>query len=422
MRILYFHQHFVTPHGAGAVRSYMMARRLVERGHSVTMVCGSAQGSSTGLTGEFRLGLREGMVDGFRVIELDLAYSNRDGFVQRTLTFVRFALRSVLIALREPCDLVFATSTPLTAAIPGIAAKWLRRKPFVFEVRDLWPELPRAMGVIRNPVVLGAMAALEWVAYSAADRCIGLSPGIVEGIAARGTDPAHVAMVPNGCDVDIFGSAVSNWRPAGVGPSDLLCLFAGSHGMANGLDSVLDGAGALLRAGRTDIKIVLVGEGKLKPRLQERAEAEQLRNVIFLGPVSKSRLAELMAATDIGLQILADVPAFYFGTSPNKFFDYLAAGLPVLTNYPGWIAQLVVDHRCGYAVPPGNAEAFARALIHAQEGRETLPEMGRRSRELALSQFRRSDLADRWVDVIESACGARSRPPSSEGKRGMDGV
>jgi glycosyltransferase involved in cell wall biosynthesis len=198
MKVLYFHQHFVTPHGAGAIRSYAMARRLIERGHQVTMVCGSIGGGNTGLEGPHIDGQRRGCVDGIDVIELNLAYSNHDGLFKRSLTFLKFALRSVTLAMCEPCDLVFATTTPLTAGIPGIAARWLRGKPFVFEVRDLWPELPRAMGVIRNPVVLWAMGALEWASYHSAHGLVGLSPGIVEGIAHRGVPPGRIALVPNG--------------------------------------------------------------------------------------------------------------------------------------------------------------------------------------------------------------------------------
>lgn len=170
MNVLYFHQYFGTPRGAGGTRSYEMARRLIEAGHRVTMVCGCTDYGSSDLVGPFRCGRREGFIDGIHVIELDLPYSNHDNFLQRTWTFLRFAVDSVSIALMHQYDLVFATSTPLTAGIPGIAARWLCRKAFVFEVRDLWPELPREMGVITNPVLLSAMSILEWVSYHSADR------------------------------------------------------------------------------------------------------------------------------------------------------------------------------------------------------------------------------------------------------------
>jgi glycosyltransferase involved in cell wall biosynthesis len=400
MKVLYFHQHFVTPHGSGATRSYAMARNLLARGHQVTMVCGSFSGGNTGLSGPYSKGVRRGSVDGIEVVEFDLAYSNHDSLFKRSWTFIKFALRSVILALRESYDLVFATTTPLTAGIPGIAARWLRGKPFVFEVRDLWPELPRAMGVIRNPLVLWAMGVLEWASYRSAHVMVGLSPGIVEGIMHRGVPRERVALVPNGCDLDLFAKDAPPWRPEGVAPTDLMAVFAGTHGIANGLDAVLDAAAELKRRGRGDIKLVLIGNGKLKPALQARAASEELDIVVFHDPVNKTRLASLMAATDIGLQVLANVPAFYFGTSPNKFFDYIAAGLPVLNNYPGWLAGMINENSCGFAVIPDDAAAFADALERAAADRNALKEMGRRGRQLAQEKFDRTLLADRWVDWV----------------------
>ncbi|MCM8594244.1 glycosyltransferase family 4 protein [Accumulibacter sp.] len=402
MRVLYFHQHFSTPRGSSGIRSYEMARRLLARGHQVTMVCGSYGGGQTGLTDPFVDGRRAGKTDGIDIIEFDLSYSNSDSFLKRTATFLKFAVRSVGLVFVEQYDLVFATTTPLTAGLPGIVARWLRGKPFVFEVRDLWPELPRAMGVIRNPMVLWAMSLVEWASYRSAQRLIGLSPGIVAGIARRGVPTEKVIMVPNGCDLDIFGARVEPWRPAQVAESDLLAVFAGTHGMANGLDAVLDAAAELKQRKRHDIKLLLIGQGKLKPALKARAARAGLDNVVFHEPVDKVRLAGLMAATDLGLQVLADVPAFYYGTSPNKFFDYIAAGVPVLNNYPGWLAELIRQHRCGYAVPPGNPAAFADALEHAAADREALKLMGARGRELAQGEFSRQMLADRWVDWLEA--------------------
>jgi glycosyltransferase involved in cell wall biosynthesis len=400
MRVLYFHQHFVTPRGAGGVRSYAMARKLIEGGHQVTMVCGSFVGGNSGLSGPFAQSIRRGLVDGIDVVELDLSYSNSDGFAKRALTFFKFAARSVGLAFTETYDVLFATTTPLTAGIPGIFARWLRGKPFVFEVRDLWPELPRAMGVIKNPLVLWAMGVLEWASYHSAHRVIGLSPGIVAGIAQRGVPRDRITLVPNGCDLDIFADATDPWRPAAVRPTDLMAVFAGTHGMANGLNAVLDGAAELKRRGRDDIKLLLIGNGKLKPVLQARAAREELKNVVFHDPVDKTRLAGLMGATDVGMQCLANVPAFYYGTSPNKFFDYIAAGLPVLNNYPGWLADLITRQQCGFTVPPDNPTAFADALEQAADNRPALKAMGQRSLALARAEFDRDLLSDKWVDWV----------------------
>ncbi len=403
MHVLYFHQHFSTPQGSAGTRSYEMAQALIRAGHSVTMVCGRYAQGETGLNTPFAKGRRRGVVDGIDVIEFDLDYGNHMTFVQRVGVFAKFAFGSIGVALREPADVVFATSTPLTAGIPGIFARWLRSKPFVFEVRDLWPELPKAMGVITNPILLGLMSMLEWASYHSANRLVGLSPGIVEGIAARGVDKSRIAMIPNGCDLGLFASPLEVWRPEGVQDDQLLAIFAGTHGNANGLDSVLNAAAVLKERSRDDIRIVLVGQGRDKPDLQARSRAENLDIVLFLDPVPKTRLAGLMAGADIGLPVLRNVPAFYYGTSPNKFFDYISAGLPVLNNYPGWLAGLIAEHDCGYAVPPDDPAAFADALIGAAEGRHGLKRMGTNARQLAEDQFSRSLLASKWVDWLTGA-------------------
>lgn len=404
MNILYFHQHFSTPGGSTGTRSYEMARALVKAGHNVTMVCGAYQGGVSGLQGAFVNGKRTGSVDGIEVIELELEYSNYQSFLQRTGVFLKFAFRSVWIALRHPCDLVFATTTPLTAGLPGIFARVLKGKRFVFEVRDLWPELPKAMGVITNPLILSLMSMLEWLSYRSASTSIGLSPGIVEGIKKRSRKDQPVAMIPNGCDLELFsGVNISPLRPEKVGENDLMAVFTGAHGVANGLDAVLRAAEILKRRGRNDIKLVFIGDGKLKPSLCSDAAKKQLSNCIFLEPVPKMKLAEYMKGADIGLMILANIPAFYYGTSPNKFFDYLSIGLPVLNNYPGWLSDMIQKNDCGYTVEPDNAELFADALEDAANNREKLMGMGVSALALGKREFDRKNLASEFVAALEAA-------------------
>ena len=402
MRVLYFHQHFSTPKGATGIRSYEMAKALVKRGHQVTMVCGSYGAGQTGIDEPFEKGIRKGNVDGIDVIEFDLAYSNSDGFLKRSVSFMKFAVRSIGIAMSAKYDLIFATTTPLTAGIPGIFARWLRRKPFVFEVRDLWPELPKAMGVIRNPVILWAMAVLERTSYRSAHRCIGLSPGIVDGIASTGKSTKDITMIPNGCDLNIFDQTSAAWRPPGVADSDFMAIFTGTHGIANGLDAVLDAAAVLKRKNINNIKLVLVGQGRCKDSLKARADKEDLGNVIFHDPVDKAKLSGLMSSADIGMQVLANVPAFYYGTSPNKFFDYISSGLPVINNYPGWLADMITENAIGYVVEPNNPEAFADALTKAASS-DQLDEMGARAKELAKRRFNRADLSGDFVTWLEGA-------------------
>jgi glycosyltransferase involved in cell wall biosynthesis len=339
MKILYYHQHFTTPFYGGGTRSYAFAQSLIKKGHTVTIVCGESV--KLNLLHTQKKEITRGDIDGIDVIQINLPYSNKNGIARRTLIFLKFAWIGIGIALKEDYDLLFATSTPLTAGIPGIIMKLFRKKKFVFEVRDLWPDLPKALGM-RNPFLLSSMSILEKITYMAADACIGLSPGICEGIARRSPKNKLIRMIPNGCDLDIFKPEEEKYLGIkGINKQDTVAVYAGAHGIANGLDAVLDAAKILKEGKRNDIKIFFIGDGNCKHSLLKKIEKEKLDNCIFLDPMPKMSLRLIVAKSNIGLMVLKNVPAFYYGTSPNKFFDYISSGLPVLNNYPGWLATII---------------------------------------------------------------------------------
>jgi glycosyltransferase involved in cell wall biosynthesis len=362
----------------------------------------SGRSKDFGLAADRSRGISRGEIDGIDVVQIDVPYENEYGIWSRTGSFLKYAIRSVRFALREDYDLLFATSTPLTAGIPGIVTRMLgRRRPFVFEVRDLWPELPRALG-LRNPFLLGGMSVLEKLSYQTASACVGLSPGICDGIRRRAGAAKRIVMIPNSADLEVFRPGDrSNLRIEGVKPTDLVAAFTGAHGIANGLNAVLDAAAELLRRNRDDIKLLFIGDGRMKPKLQQRAMAEGLGNCVFVAPMSQIELSRLMGCIDVGLMILANVPEFYYGTSPNKFFDYIAAGLPVLNNYPGWLSDIIQRHQCGLTVPPEDPVAFADALCELAEDSERRRMMGDNSRKLAETEFNRGKLGGQFVSFLE---------------------
>ena len=401
MKVLYFHQHFTTPKIGGATRSYEFAKKLIERGHQVTMVTGEF--AKLNLPAGSTKDVFRGDIDGIDVMQINIPYSNSDGIAKRAWIFVKFAWKGMQIAMMEDYDLLFATSTPLTAGIPGIWMKWFSRKKqkFVFEVRDLWPELPKALGM-KNPFLLGGMSLLEKLSYRKADACIGLSPGICEGIEKRSQAGKVIKMIPNGCDLDIFKPGDrTKLELNGVETTDTVAVFTGAHGIANGLDAVLDMAAELKKRNRNNIKIAFIGDGKVKPQLQERTKNENLDNCLFFPPVPKTALKNIVANVDIGLMILKNVPAFYYGTSPNKFFDYIASGLPVVNNYPGWLADLISENECGEVVVPDNAVLFADALEKLADNPKLRDEYGKNARALAKKEFSREKLANEFVDFLE---------------------
>lgn len=402
MIVLYLHQHFTTPRGSTGTRSYEFARRLKERGHEAVVICGSHQVGNTGLEGKFFRGVRRGVVDGLTVIEIEVPYSNLDGFVRRSWMFLVFAFRSARVVISEPCDLIFATSTPLTVGLPALIGKWFHRVPLVFEVRDLWPELPRAMGVITNPIILALMSLLEWLCYRNASIVIGLSPGIIDGIRKSGVADERMRMIPNGCDLALFGDVADDHRVDSIVDDQYFnAIFCGAHGMANGLEAIVNAARVLQNSQEQAIRLLFIGEGAEKKRLQAMVEAEGLRNCLFLDAIPKTDLVAVLGQCDVGIMCLKNIPAFYYGTSPNKFFDYIASGLPVLNNYPGWLADMIQEHDCGVVVPPDDAGAFAAALVSLANDKARLQQMGVNARQLAAS-FSRDSLAGEFVEVLEA--------------------
>ena len=215
-------------------------------------------------------------------------------------------------------------------------------------------------------------------------------------------------MIPNGCDLELFASETADKTALRVGEAGkFTAMFTGAHGIANGLDTVLDAAHQLLRRSRDDIQLVFLGNGKLKPLLQQRAHDDALANCVFLDPVPKTTLAQLMTRVDAGLMILANVPAFYYGTSPNKFFDYIAAGLPVVINYPGWLADIITESQCGVVIPPGDPAAFADSLEFLADHPDERKKMRHHARVLAERRFDRNCLAAQFVDWIERVMGGK---------------
>lgn len=410
LRILYLHQHHSGPEGSTATRAHAMASALAARGHHVTLACGRHAGGRTGLATEShaydRRPQRGRVAGGFEVVEFAIPYRNAMSLPRRALAFLRYAVAATGLAVREKPDVVLASSTPLTAAIPALAARRWAGIPFVFEIRDPWPELPRALSAAWPDRavpgwVLDAMDRLADAACRRADAVVALTEGMAETAVARGADPARVHVVPNGCDLDIFGPQVAPWRLVEAASREMLATYAGAHGAANGLDALLDAASALLDRGERRVRIVLVGEGAEKPRLVEDARRRGLDNVTFLDPMPKRGVAGLLAASGVAVHCLAPIPGFAEWTAPNKLMDGLAAGIPVVTNVPGRAARIVEDGPSGIAVPPGDPVALAAALAALASDPARRAAMGRAARAQAVSRWDRRLQAARLCAVVE---------------------
>jgi glycosyltransferase involved in cell wall biosynthesis len=381
MRILYLHQFFVTRAGVGSTRSYEFARRFVAGGHEVRIVtaAGAAPPGTSSVEGIDVVAVRGAYSDYVRATALS--------YPRRMLTFAGFALSATAAGLRGPRpDVVYATSPPLTMALPALAVAAARRVPLVWEVRDLWPEAPIQMGALRNPLLRRAARALERFVYRRAARLIALSPGIRDGMVEAGAPPERVAVVPNASDLDLF-------RP-GPPPERFRIGYFGTMGEANDLSPALEAARLL-----PDVEFLLVGDGKRRAELERDAPP----NVRFTGPASgKEEVAELAAGSSACLTLFKDVPVLATN-SPNKLFDTFAAGRPAIVNMDGWMRELVERNDAGLYVRAGDARDLADKVAWLREHPAEAERMGRNARALAEREFDRDELAARALAVLEEA-------------------
>jgi len=402
MRILYIHQYFQTRQGSGGTRSYEFARRWVRNGHQVTVI--------TGVTARSDLKCSERIsrlnMDGIEVLALNSKYSNYMSFFKRIAAFFSFMFRSTWVGMHRvgDIDVVLATSTPLTVGIPGYLVSLWKRVPFVFEIRDLWPEAPIQMGALRNPVAIGLARWLERFLYRVAVHVVTLSPGMLDALKEMGVPTTKLSMIPNCSDTDIFvprppdPQIVDRYGVTGK----FVVSYAGAMGMANGLQVIVETARILQNSGETDIHFLLIGDGSERPKLDALLQKYKLQNVTLLAPIPKMELAQFLPMSQLCLTIFAPFPVLET-TSPNKLFDALALGRPVLINYGGWAKFLLEEHNAGVAVPSNNPEEIAQTIIKLRSQPELCAEMGRNARHLAETEFARDMLAERMEMVLKAA-------------------
>lgn len=412
MHVLYLHQYFNTRYGYTGTRSYEFARRLVERGHRVSMITAGPgrfpeEGLSVPAGGEFT----EITVDGIQVVPIAAGLANSQamtgmGGFARMRKFLEFAhlARKVGRGLSPP-DVVYATSTPLTIGLPGRDLARHFGVPFVFEIRDVWPDTLVNVGALRNPLVIWWMRRMARRLYAAAEHIVALSPGMKAGIVAAGEAPERITVIPNSSDIDLFrpdldGSA----ERARLGLGDAFAaVYFGAMGRANGLEYVIDAAQVLQQRGRGGIKLVLHGDGGRRAALEAMVRERGLDNVVFSNPVrDKAEVARIVAGCDACLTIYActDVEQAW---SPNKMFDALAAGKPVLINVAGWLGETIERNDCGRSVDPHAPDKLADALMELADDPQRRARQAANARALAEREFSRDRLADQLESILRRA-------------------
>ncbi|MEW6503392.1 MAG: glycosyltransferase family 4 protein [Chloroflexota bacterium] len=400
MHILLIHQAFASLDEAGGTRHYEMARFLVSRGHQVTIIA-SPVSYLTGKTQQQRVQwlTREQPEPGIIILRAYTYPALHRSFFHRLISFFSFMFSSFLAALSvRRVDLVWGTSPPIFQGVTAWLVARLKGVRLLFEVRDLWPAFAVAAGVLRNPMLIWLSEMLEQFLYRNADRVIVNSPGFIEHVASRGA--RWVELVPNGADPHMFDQHQNGIRfrqQWGLG-DEFVALYAGAHGLSNDLEVVLETA-RILRD-ESHIRFVLVGDGKEKPRLIRQAKEMGLTNIQFMPPVAKKEMGEILAAADACLAILKPLD-WYKTTYPNKVFDYMAAGKPVVLAIDGVIREVIETHQAGIAVPPGNPEALAKAVQKLAAEPQTARTMGLAGRKAVQNCYNRQQFSLRLAEIIE---------------------
>lgn len=384
--ILYLHQYFRTPAEGGALRSWFLAEELGRQGARVEMVTAHNKATYE----------RREVGPHLTVHYLPVRYDNRFGALARVRAFLAYAWGAVRLAGRLPnATVCFATSTPLTV---GLVAWWLKRRrglPYVFEVRDLWPEAPIQLGYVRAAPLRWALRKLERLIYDGARRIIALSPGMVAGVRASGT-ATPVMLVPNMADTARFRPAFAG---SGGNEAPFIILYAGALGRANRVGFLLDAAEATQASGLAAVQFVVAGDGAEADGLRADATRRGLANVQFVGALNGEQLAAWRARAAASFTCFDTMPVLATN-SPNKFFEGLACGALSVVTVGGWLRELVEQHACGFGYDPLIPTEFIAKLRPFVEDRAGLRAAQQRARQLAATQFSREKLAAQAARLI----------------------
>ncbi|MGS0706918.1 glycosyltransferase family 4 protein [Acinetobacter sp. ANC 3781] len=397
MKIIYLHQYFNTPTMSGGTRSYEMAKRLVAAGHEVHMITSWVK--ETSQTDWFNE-----EIDGIKIHWFPNPYNNKMSFKQRLQAFLRFAYAAMQKVSIIPADIVFATSTPLTIAIPGVLGARKQKIPMIFEVRDLWPEVPIAMGILKKPYQIFLAKKLEKWAYKNSAHVVALSPGMKEGIIAIGYSETQVSVIPNSSDNALFEvdsedfenfKARNPWLPKGN-----VIVYTGTFGMVNDVGVAVDLAKELKRH-QSNISILLIGDGLEYDKVYQRAVDENVldQTLYIRKQVPKTEIPYFLKYAAMASSFAIDLPAIQ-ANSANKFFDALAASKPILINYGGWQKDIIDKNQCGIVAWKKPIKEIVDELEVFLNNKERYDQACKNAKNLALNEFSRDHLAKKLEAIL----------------------
>jgi len=388
MHILLIHEIFVTPDEGGGTRHYELARYLTQMGHRVTVIASNVDY----LSGQKKLKRRE-IKEGIEIIYSRTLSSVHKNFIYRALAFVSFSISSFFDALRiKNVDIIWGTSPPLFQTLTSMMVASLKRKPFVFEVRDLWLDFAKELKVVNNHFILSFLKRLETILYKKANKIIVNSPGFIPFIEKK-INKDKISLIPNGVitrEFEVEGERVENFRKNLDLEDKFIVMYVGNVGVANDIDCIIESA-EILRD-YDDITFLIVGGGIKKKELIEYAKQKGLNNVIFLNPFPKREIPTVISSADVCLATLKNTPLFKT-VYPNKVFDYMASGKPTILAIDGVIREVIEKAEGGIFVPPGDSKGLAEAILTYYNNRELISIHGRNARDYVKKYFERENIA-----------------------------
>jgi len=405
MKILLLNQAFVAPDEPGHTRHFEMAKFLHARGHELVIVA-SDLNYQTGQRTVARKGIyAEQVIEGVRILRAYIYPALHRSYFWRIISFFSFMFSSVWTALQvRDVDLVMGTTPPIFQAVSAWVVAWMRRKPFLLEVRDLWPEFGVSMGVLTNPVLIALGRWLEKFLYARATHILVNSPAYKEYMIGKGVPEKKITYIAYGTDVDMFNPQVdgsSIRTELGLG-NKFVVLYAGALGQANDIDTILRAAQRLMSYDK--IYFVLFGDGKERPRLQSEAERMKLSNVVFAGVRAKKDMPLVVASADVCLAILQDIPMFRT-TYPNKVFDYMAAGRATVLVIDGVSRKLIEDSYGGAYVQPGDDQQLAETILDLSKNVDIVKQMGQNARDYLVKHLDRRDKLNETLELLTALTG-----------------
>jgi glycosyltransferase involved in cell wall biosynthesis len=404
VNILFLTDNFPPEVNAPASRTFEHCREWVRAGHTVTVIT-CAPNFPTGKVAPGyanRLWQCEAM-DGIRVVRLWTYIAANEGLVRRTLDYASFMIAALMAApFLGRADVVVATSPHIFTACAGWAVAAIKRAPFVFELRDLWPDSIRAVGAIRNARVLSWLERLELFLYRRAAAIVAVTRSFRDNLVARGIDPRKISIVTNGADLARFRPQARDRALAErLGLNGRFVVgYVGTHGLAHGLEVILEAARRLAqRPEAGDVGFLLLGNGAAKKGLMQRAAELGLDNVLFVDSVAKAEVPLYWSLLDASVIHLQRAELFRT-VIPSKLFETMAMGIPVLHGVEGESAELVRAHDAGLLFRPEDAGALAEAILALRRDPALKARLGRNGAQAA-RRFDRKALAAEMLAVLE---------------------